>query len=201
MNRYRTIAVVLALLLLASLACNWVLWRKAHDAAAPVAAPAATAGAQNLPPRDSGTKAAYDIVANPEMKGRLGRVVLTFAEEGNIKETRTAFNKTGGADLIRVDYGIVAAELPPGDYDLEVSGEKIARIPVESGKDTRVHSGVLRLHGSKETRFTIHEPGAEKSFHVAYGNAEFGLPVGEYEVEISGQREKVTIEAGKVTDF
>ena len=60
---------------------------------------------------------------------------------------------------------------------------------------------MLRLHGAAKTRFTIHEPGAKSSFHAAYGNAEFGLPAGEYEVDVSGQKEKVTIEAGKVTEF
>ena len=78
MNRDRSIAVVLALLLLASLACNWVLWRKSR-----VVGPAAIAkpeGRQSASARERGVKGAYELVANPEMKGRLGRVVIAYAE-------------------------------------------------------------------------------------------------------------------------
>ena len=203
MNRDKVISIILVLLLILSLVFNWVLWRKSRGAASPAVAatPAAQAAARKSPPRERGTQGLYDITANPEMKGRLGRIVVTFAEGVDIRMTRTSFYKAGSADSIKSDYGKVATELPPGTYDLEVSGKKIAGIPVESGKDTGVRSGVLRLHGSKETRFSIYDVGAKNFLHVAYGNAELGLPVGEYEVEISEQREKVKIESGKVTDF
>lgn len=201
MNRDRIIAVILALLLLVSLAGNWLLWKKSRGAAGPAAVAEARPEGRISPPSERGDPALYEVVANPEMKGRLGRIVLNFAEGASIAETRTTTHKAGGSEMLRADYGVVVAEMPPGTYDLEVSGKKISGIPVESGKDTRVRSGVLRTHGSKQTRMTISDVGSKSTFHVVYGNAEFGLPVGEYEIEISGQREKVTIEAGKVTDF
>ena len=200
MNRDKVIIVILVLLLAASLAGNWVLWNKSRSGAA-VAAKTPGPEARRTAPRERGDPGLYEIKANPEMKGRLGRIVLSFAEGAEIKGTRTTVYKAGGADMLRADYGPVTAELPPGSYDLEVCGRKISSIPVESGKDTNVRSGVLRLHGAANTRFTIHEPGAKDFFHVAYGNAGFGLPAGEYEVDVSGQREKVTIEPGKITEF
>ena len=201
MNRDRAIAVTLALLLLVSLAGNWMLWKKSRAATGPALVAEIQPEARTSPLRERGNQGLYEVVANPEMKGRLGRIVLNFAEGASIAETRTTIHKAAGSEMLRADYGVVAADMPPGTYDLEISGKRIEGIPVESGKDTRVHTGVLRTHGSKQTRMTISDVGSKSSFHVVYGNTEFGLPVGEYEIEISGQREKVAIEAGKVTDF
>lgn len=204
MNRDRTVAGLLALLLLASLVLNWVLWRKSRESIDPTAAvPAVQPEARKSPPRERGGQGRYELVANPEMKGRLGRVVIAYAEGVTLNPdyTHTIFYKEAGTDIVHSAYGPVAAELAPGIYDLEVNGKKIAGIPVKSGQDTRVPSGVLRLHGSKETRFPICDVGVNDDFRIAYGNALVGLPAGDYEIEISGSREKITIEPGKITDF
>lgn len=202
MNRDRSIALVLAVLLIVSLAANWMLWKKSRGPAGPavVANPMGRTGDTS---RDKGVPAAYEIVDNPAMKGRLGRIVIAYVDGVTLQSdaNRTAFYKDGGTALIHSAYGPIAAELAPGTYDLEVNGKKLAGIPVKSGKDTRVPSGVLRLHGSNDTRFVICDVGVKDDFRVAYGNALLGLPVGDYEIEISGQREKFTIEPGKVTDF
>lgn len=202
MNRDRSIAIVLALLLLASLACNWVLWKKSRGAGGPAVA-AKPEGRTGEAPRDKGVQAAYEFVDNPAMKGRLGRIVIAYVEGVTLQSdsNRTAFYKPGGAELIHSAYGPIAAELMAGSYDLEINGKKLADVPVKSGKDTRVSSGVLRLHGASDTRFVIYDVGATSYIRVAYGNAVLGLPAGEYEIEIKGQREKFTIEPGKVTDF
>lgn len=203
MNRDKTIIAVLTLLLLASLVANGVLWTRARrdSAAAPADGPAPAA--RTSAPRERGASSAYEIVANPELKGRLGRIVLTFADTGeSLQSTRTAIYQPGKDSAAKVSYGPVTAEVLPGEYDLEVSGRKLKGVPVEAGKDTRIPSGVLRLHGADGTRFAIFEPGAtDDSLYVDYGNGAKGLPAGEYEVEVNGVREKVLIEAGKVTEF
>jgi len=201
MNRDRKIAVVLAVLLLVSLAGNGVLWKKSRGAAGTPATTAQPEARKNTP-RERGDPGAYEITANPEMKGRLGRIVLGFAVGATLKDsTRTSISREGNPDMGKVAYGIFDAELPAGVYNVEICGIKIAGIPIESGKDTRVRSGVLRTHGSKETRITVSPAGRKDDYHVVYGNSEFGLPVGEYDVGISGEQEKVTIEDGKITDF
>lgn len=200
MNRDRVVIVLLALLLAVSLGFNWKLWTRTRGAP-PAAGVASTVAGRGSATGTAGSKSAYEVVRNPEMAGRLGRIVIPFAGEGKLEGTRTAFFKPGSSDLVQAVYGRVALELPPGGYDLEICGRKMAGVPVESGKDTRLYSGVLRLHGSSSTRFVIHTPGSDETVHVAYGNAELGLPAGEYEIEIGGQREPMTIEHGKVTDF
>lgn len=201
MNRDRFIALVLALLLLLSLVANWMLWRNSRGGdRAVVAGPVARAGSG---PRESGERSAYEFVDNPAMKGRLGRIVIAYVNDVKLPpdSNRTAFYKAGTSELIHSAYGAIAAELPPSSYDLEVNGKKLAGVPVKSGKDTRVPSGVLKLHGSDQTRFVIFDVGGKEHIRVAYGNAVLGLPAGDYEIEVSGQRDKFTIEPGKVTDF
>lgn len=201
MNRDRSIAVVLALILLVSLVGNWVLWRKSR-----VVGPATIAkpeGRQGVSTRERGVPAVFEIVANPEMKGRLGRVVIAYADGVTINPdaNRTGIYKEGEDKEATYGYGPVARELAPGTYDLVINGKKVSGIPIKSGSDTRIPSGVLRLHGANELRFTIHDVGKESSFKVAYGNALVGLPAGDYEIEVNGSREKFTIEPGKITDF
>lgn len=202
MNRDRSIAVGLALLLLVSLACNWVLWRKSRGAGVPPVA-AQPVMRKSSASRDRGVQGDYKMVVNPEKKGRLGRVLITYVGGAKLNPdyNRTVFYKEGGAENVSSAYGPVVCELAPGVYDLEINGKKISGIPVKSGQDTLIPSGVLRLHGAKETRFTIHNIGVKDDFCVAYGNALVGLPAGDYEIEISGSREKFTIEDGKITDF
>lgn len=203
MNRDKTIIAVLAVLLLASVVINGWLWRRLRSVNPATAANTALPAARAEGERERGKSAEYEIVVNPKMQGRLGRIVLRFAgEPAALGSTRTAIYKPGSATVLKTHYGPFEAELLAGEYDLDVSGRKIAGIPVEPGKDTVIASGVLRLHGSSSTRFVIYPVGEpEKYLYVDYGNGTRGLPIGEYEVEVSGQREKVVVEAGKVTDF
>lgn len=203
MNRDKTLITVLALLLALSAGANVVLWRRTQTGAG--GAPVAPAAMKPRPEgtRERGAAVEIEMVPNPAMKGRLGRIVLTFAEiEGGLDATRTVIYQAGTEKSVATDYGVVEAEVLSGEYDLEVSGKKLAGVRVEPGKDSRIASGVLRLHGSGNTRFVIYDVGGgEDHLYVGYGNSARGLPAGEYEVDVGGQREKVTIEPGKVTDF
>jgi hypothetical protein len=203
MSRERILIVVLLALLGVSLFFNFRWWQRSRQtgSAAVAASAPEPMSARATAPRERGERAQYEVVANPELKGRLGRIVLGFAEGVKLESTRTAFYQAGKSSSVRTGYGAITAEMMPGSYDIEVNGKKLADIPVEAGKDTRIRSGALRLHGSPSTRFVIYEAGAAANIHVAYGNAEFGLPAGEYEVEVNDVREKITIEPGKVTDF
>lgn len=153
------------------------------------------------PPPATGRGGAFDIVANAELKGRLGHIVIAFPDGAKIREARIDIFKSGDANRIRTDYGNATVELLPGTYDLVIDGRKITGIPVQSHHDTRLHVGVLRLHGGKETRFDFFEPGGKERLHTYYGETDVGLPAGDVEIMINGQREKVTIENGVITDF
>ena len=146
---------------------------------------------------------AFEIAANPGLKGRLGRLVVTFPEKSKDINFHglTEVYRAGSKDRVEYFYESGQVELLPGDYDVVIGGHKVAGVSIQSRHDTRMLVGVLRTQGGAQTVFNIHDVGAKERLHYNYGTADTGLPVGEYEVLVKDQRQKVKIEAGKVTEF
>ncbi len=122
-----------------------------------------------------------------------------FAAQGT--NVDVAISAMGDAKSLRTEYGNVAAEMTAGTYDITVGGAVVANVPIQSGHDTRVHVGVLRLNATGNTNFEIYPPGGTKSLGTYYGQNDVGLPVGTFEVEVNGQRERVTIPSGGIAEF
>lgn len=162
-------------------------------------APAATSTeeASAAPPATAGD--AYAVVENPELTGRLGRVVVAFPEGSSPSSTRIVIRPEGGPDTSASNYGGITADLLPGKYDVEISGVVIPGAEVRSRHDTKIAVGVLRVSAGSSTRIQIFRGG--QAVASGYGKGQFGLPAGSYEVEISGKREPITIAAGGITDF
>ena len=153
----------------------------------------------SLPPSGA---TAFEIVTNPELKGRFGRIVVGFPPGTKDLLAQTEVFKPGDANRIRSGYGNFEAEFIPGTYDLNVSGHRFAGVVVERGSDTRVKVGVLRLiTSSANTNFEVFEVGGKNRLQGVYGQKEIGLPIGTYEVEVNGQREKVKIESDRITEY
>lgn len=154
----------------------------------PTAVPAATDAA-----------AAYEIMENPQLTGRLGRLMVVFPQGSNPSNTRIEVFPAGQDKAAGGDYGSVAFDLLPGRYDVVVSKVRLEGVEVQSRHDTRIKVGVLKVSAGSSTRIRILKDGVE--VRSDYGNAEFGLPAGEYEVEVSGARERVTIGDGAIVEF
>lgn len=151
--------------------------------------------------RPTGGGGAFRVVANPELKGRLGRLVMNFPADTKIEGTRTATCRSGDKNEIDVKFGNAQIELMPGTYDININGRIVPGVTIQSRQDTLIHVGVLRLIGSSATRFALLAPGGKDELQVKYGNADIGLPVGEYDVMIKDVRERVKIAAGAITEF
>lgn len=136
-------------------------------------------------------------LANPALKGRIGRVVVTFPAGAVPKGTRVAVLRDGKE--VQADYGSHSWELLSGTYDVIISGKKIPNVTVKAGHDTNVKVGVLRITGAKNMRAAVLEGGQEIA--AGYGGELIGLPAGSFEVQMAGQTEKVTISEGKISDF
>ena len=138
------------------------------------------------------------IVPNPTMKGRLGRLVVTYPEG-----TKTS----AGIDVFKGDkratsgYGDKAFELLPGSYTVVISGKRVDNVTVQSGHDTKVKVGVLRVTAPGGTGIEVLDQDAKTRLTHGYGNKEFGLPIGTVYVSVAGQSEAVTINDGQITDF
>jgi len=147
--------------------------------------------------RASGIEPCCSVVANAALR-RLGRIVVAYPEE---VAARIDVFRAGETKAIATDYGDHAFDLLPGTYDVSISGKRIAGVTVQSGHDTQIKVGVLRVNASEGTRIDLADPGSKERIASDYGPQLFGLPIGEVGVEIAGQTENVVIEAGQVTEF
>ena len=158
------------------------------------ASPAATA-----PPAGRSTAASpcCGVVANPALR-RLGRVVVAYPEEVS---PRIDVFRAGETQSVAGGFGDAAFDLFPGTYDVTISGKLVAGVTVQSGHDTQIKVGVLRVTASDSTRIDLVDRAGGRSLIGGYGTDAYGLPIGEVGVQIAGQTETLVIEAGQVTEF
>lgn len=138
------------------------------------------------------------VIPNPEMRGRLGRLVVTYPE-GTDANARIGVLK--GTEEVASAYGNKAFDLFPGSYSVVISGKRVDNVTIQSGHDTNVKVGVLRVTASGNTRIGVLDKDGKTEIASGYGKKQFGLPIGTVHVMVSGHKEAVTIQDGKITDF
>jgi hypothetical protein len=136
-------------------------------------------------------------VSNPGLKGRFGRLIVTFPAAAMPKGTRVAVLKNGNE--VQAGYGSQSWELLSGTYEIKISDKTVSNVMVKAGHDTNVKVGVLRISAGSGTRAAVLDSG--KEIASGYGNQLIGLPAGSFDVQVAGQTEKVTISEGQITDF
>lgn len=170
----------------------------AAESAAPTPSPTPSIVAGDA---EQTTPGCCTIVANAELKGRLGR--LSIAYPGNAKdvEARMVVYKTGDGKTLSSGYGNQAVELLPGTYDVAISGNKVVGVTIQSGHETQVKVGVLHLNAGKDTRAEILDSAGTHTLVSGYGEKFYGMPIGRVQVKLAGQAETVSIQEGQVTEF
>jgi hypothetical protein len=138
-----------------------------------------------------------DLVANAALKGRFGRLVVTFPAAAVPTGTRVAVLKDGKE--VQAGHGSQSWQLLSGTYEVKIAGKTVSNVSVKAGHDTNVKVGVLRVSVGKGIRAAVLDGG--KEIAGDYGNFIVGLPAGSFDVNVAGQTEKVTISEGKITDF
>jgi hypothetical protein len=142
-----------------------------------------------------------DVVVNVAMKGRLGRIVVAFPEGGDAGSSRIDVFRAGETASMEAAYGSSTWDLFPGTYAVVISGARVEGVTVQSGHDTRLRVGILRIQAGGSTRADVLAADGKTALVSGYGAMQIGLPVGTYRVQIAGQSEPVTIQNGKITDF
>ncbi|HEX9083403.1 MAG TPA: hypothetical protein VF836_01585, partial [Gemmatimonadaceae bacterium] len=161
-----------------------------------------------LPPNDLRTVAGIsavnpvgpccEVVANSALNSHLGRVVVNFpaSTEGAIEVRRS-----GSTEKIGGWYSSGALEVGPGRYDVAISNKVVQNVQVEAGHDTQIKVGILRIKGAGNATIDLLDADQKTKLGGGYGGLTVGLPVGTYTVKMPGLAEKVTVRAGKITDF
>jgi hypothetical protein len=95
----------------------------------------------------------------------------------------------------------MAADLIPGRYLVVVSGRRVEDVEVQAGHNTIIRVGALRVHAGSGARVDVFDPGGKEGLTGFYGAGDVGLPVGQYHVQIAGQRANVAIKENAITEF
>lgn len=146
-------------------------------------------------PTVHGIEPCCNVAVNASLKGRLGRILFSFPGDKN--DTSVVVLKNGKE--VKSGYGNQSWDLLPGTYDVRISGKTVLNVPIQSGHDTTVKVGVLRVSAEKHTRLEIMDGG--KILISRYGTQLIGLPPGSFQVKVGEETQTVTINHGQVTDF
>ena len=147
------------------------------------------------------TNQPFTVTPNPELKGRLGRIVVKFPKDSPCKDTHVEIVRADSKESAGSFYGSDEAELMPGAYTVKIADKTIKDVTVTSKNDTLISTGVLRVHASKNTHVAILDADKKTEITTSYGDHDFGLPIGQYFVKIAGQTEPVEVRKDEVTEF
>ena len=142
-----------------------------------------------------------NVVANAALTGRLGRLVVAFPAGANAGSSRVDVFKAGETASLQTGYGAQSLDLLPGTYSVVISGARVEGVSIQSGHDTRLRVGILRINAGASTRADVLAADGKTALTNGYGAQVIGLPVGTYRVQIAGGLEAVTIQDGKITEF
>src|SRR5205823_2818273 len=97
--------------------------RAGESAAAPAAADAGGAGPgeKAAPAPDAAASGAYTVIENPNLTGRLGRIIVTFPQGTSPSSTRIEVRPEGGKNTSASNYGGMTSDLLPGTYEVVIS--------------------------------------------------------------------------------
>jgi hypothetical protein len=168
------------------------------SSASPAAAAQDDPGSQPLAAKTPG----IELVANSELKGSMGRIIVEFPKDAKTESTPVAVNKAGEEKGALSKYGNVTAELLPGQYELTISGARVGGAEIKARHDTRIPVGVLRITTSDPgTSVAVFSADGSQQLNSGYGSRDVGLPAGQYTVKVAGQTAKVEIKAGEVSEL
>ncbi len=137
------------------------------------------------------------VVANPELLGVSGRVVVD-APEG-VSSFHVEVFEPGASVRVRDWYGNSGVDLLPNDYVITLNGVLVTGVRVSRQMDTTIRSGALSVSLSDGSHWEVFDEAQETRFNDTYGTDTIALPIGVYAVRIAGGWLRIEIEDGVVT--
>ncbi|HEV8082879.1 MAG TPA: hypothetical protein VGP55_06745 [Chitinophagaceae bacterium] len=89
--------------------------------------------------------------------------------------------------------------LPPGIFDVKLSGSIIKNVPLQKGMDTRIKAGILHVVFSGI--WTLYDEKKNKQIYFSVTAKKIGLPIGIYQLEINGTVKQIIIKDGETLEF
>ena len=143
----------------------------------------------------------FSMTPNPQMKGRLGRIVVAYPKATPCKGSHVAIRKPGEDSNLKTFYGGGEEELMPGKYVVLINNKPVGEVVVQSKNDSKIRTGILHVNAGKSTHIQLLDADGTTKLLSDYGEQEWGLPVGKYHLQIAGQTEPIEVTEDQVTEF
>ena len=141
----------------------------------------------------------WEIKAGEDLKGVKGRLVVDFHDEVPMAHMLVKiYSKDGGDPLGERKRRF---DLLPGTYDVVVAGKRVAGVPIQSGQETRLLMGLLRVVYKGMDRTEVYDADKKTLLVKDYGTLRLGLPIGKYWVKMAGRMVEIEIKDGQVVAF
>lgn len=144
----------------------------------------------------------WEVLPAADLAGETGRVRLTFPPGTPPEAAKVEVFKPGEDTPLTTHQGDWRIDLPPGSYDVAVSGKRAANVPVRAGHETRMKVGLFKVFVARSTLVDVMAP---RSFDClpggGQGSRSFALLAGPYDLRVSGQYNRIAVEDGKVSTW
>jgi Ni/Co efflux regulator RcnB len=128
-----------------------------------------------------------------------GRLLIEWPERVPMGHQRVEIHSAEGVE--KPDRGKGKFELLPGAYDVVVAGKRVAGVPVEKGKETRLLVGLLRVVYKDMSKTEVYDADKKTLLVKDYGTLNLALPVGKYWVRIGPRLVEVELKEGETAEF
>jgi hypothetical protein len=151
------------------------------------------------PPEETSNTVRWEIKPSQDLTGAKGRLVVDFHDEVPMAHMLVKINSKDGGDP--VSDRKQKFDLLPGAYDVVVANKRITDVPIQSGQETHLLMGLLRVVYTGADRTDVYDSDKKTLLVKDYGTLRLGLPIGKYWVKMAGRMVQVEIKNGQVAAF
>lgn len=151
------------------------------------------------PPEETSDIVRWEIKPGEDLTGAKGRLVVDFHDEVPMAHMLVKITSNDGGDPLAERKR--KFDLLPGTYDVAVANKRITGVPIQSGQETHLLMGLLRVVYRGMDRTDVYDSDKKTLLVKDYGTLHLGLPVGKYWVKMAGRLVPVEIRSGKVAAF
>lgn len=150
-------------------------------------------------PEEASNIVRWEIKPSEDLTGAKGRLVVGFHDEVPMAHMLVKITSKDGGDPLSDRKR--KFDLLPGNYDVVVANKRITGVPIQSGQETHLLMGLLRVVYTGMDRTDVYDSDKKTLLVKDYGTLRLGLPVGKYWVKMAGRMVSVEIKNGQVAAF
>jgi len=141
----------------------------------------------------------WEFKPSDDLKGAKGQLVVNFHDEVPMAHMLVKiYSKDGGEPLSDRKRRF---DLLSGTYDVVIAGKRVTGVPIQSGQETRLLMGMLRVVYTDMSRTEVYDSDKKALLVKDHGTLRLGLPVGKYWVKLAGRMVEIEIKDGQVVEF